>query len=307
MAIKIPPFIDRHIHFLRNGLPITVQEAEEIKRSLISSGILSICDMGHSSGIGLEVKRLWQSEPLQVRSCGYAIHKKGGYGSFLGTGVSDEKEISEVVRRIAREGADFIKVINSGIVSITPEMPVTDGGFSREELRVIVEEAGEMGLEVICHANSDRAIREAVSAGVTSIEHGFFVSEETLYMLKEESVSWTPTVYALLSFAIGQPVDVRSYLEGVIDRHLESVYIAHSIGVRLHVGTDSGSRGVSHGKAFFEELRLFKKAGLSDRDLIGCGCMEEREVSSGNYIILSDGGIEEATIEAVYFQGKRIL
>ncbi|MBI4768598.1 MAG: hypothetical protein HY787_29100, partial [Deltaproteobacteria bacterium] len=89
-------------------------------------------------------------------------------------------EIKSAVKNLAEFGADFIKIINSGIVSLREDHPVTEGGFSGEEWKVIEEEAALQGLPVRCHANSDRAIRQAVDSGVSSIEHGFFISRETL-------------------------------------------------------------------------------------------------------------------------------
>ena len=134
-----------------------------------------------------------------MHSAGFALFKKGTYGGFLGKGVSGKKEIQESIKALIEAGADFIKVINSGIISLRKEKSVTEGGFTKEEWEVIQEETGQQGIKIRCHANTDRAIRQAVTFGASSIEHGFFVRQETLHMMLERNVSWTPTVFALLS------------------------------------------------------------------------------------------------------------
>lgn len=158
--------------------------------------------MGHKSGLGLKFNKGFDRKspfPIKVRSAGLALHKKGGYGGFLGKAVSGNEDIRSAVQALAQSGADFIKIINSGIVSLQEEKPVTEGGFSEEEWKVIQEEAGLNHLPICCHANSDRAIRQAVDFGVSSIEHGFFISQETLRVMVEKNVAWTPTAIAFLS------------------------------------------------------------------------------------------------------------
>ena len=191
-----------------------------------------------------------------------ALNKKGGYGGFLGKGVSGKEEIRSAIQTLAETGADFIKIINSGIVSLQEEKPVTEGGFSGDEWKVIQEEAGVHGLPVRCHANSDRAIRQAVDFGVSSVEHGFFISKETLQVMAEKGVAWTPTAIALLSLKAFLSPEEQNRVDRIVDLHLEAINYAASIGVKLQVGTDSGSKGVRPGESFFKELQLFQKGGI---------------------------------------------
>ncbi|MBI4766851.1 MAG: hypothetical protein HY787_20030 [Deltaproteobacteria bacterium] len=181
--IKIPPFRDSHIHFMVDGRQATLDDCQDLSGRFLYQGIISIVDMGQKNGLGLKFKKVSDRKslfPIQVLSAGWALHKKGGYGGFLGKGISGKEEIRSAVKNLAVFGADFIKIINSGIVSLREDNPVTGGGFSGEEWKVIEEEAALQGLPLRCHANSDRVIRQAVDSGVSSIEHGFFISRETL-------------------------------------------------------------------------------------------------------------------------------
>jgi imidazolonepropionase-like amidohydrolase len=305
-VITIPPFEDSHMHFTFGGRPASTEELKGIMDACERYGIFSLKDMGHKSGVGLSVKKNAR-RGLSVRTAGYALFKKGGYGKFLGKGVKGKEEIVSTIREIAGAGADFIKVINSGIVSIKGSGIITDGGFSSEELKIIREETLKVGLELICHANSDPAIRSAVIAGASSIEHGFFISRETLRMMSESATAWTPTVYALWSLASLAEPSEKGYIERVVDDHLSSLHYAASVGVSLSVGTDSGSRGVRHGESLLEELRLWERAGLSPGEILSCACMDSGEIARGNYLVVRKDFFATGKIDAVYRNGIRMI
>ncbi len=302
--MEIPPFRDAHMHFIIDGRP-AAREVAVIGGNYAGRGIFSVNEMGHRSGIGLEAKVIL-SGTVSVRSAGYAIHRKGTYGAFLGKSVAGKEEIKRAVREIAEAGADFVKVINSGIVCTEGADLVTEGGFTREELRIIIAEAGERDLNVVCHANSDRAIREAVGAGAVSIEHGYFVSAATLHMMAEAGVAWTPTVSALLSLSPALRPPERAYIEKAVEGHLSSIYYASSIGVKLNIGTDGGSKGVPHGEPFFDELQMFRKAGLTFEQILSAACMGNDEIEKGNFLVVKKDFIASRKIEAIFKDGKQI-
>jgi hypothetical protein len=308
-VIKIPPFRDAHIHLMMEGRQATFEECHSLTAQFLYQGIMAVADMGHKRSPGLEFKKVSDQKspfPIKVHSAGLALHKKGGYGSFLGKGVSGKEDISSAVRNLAESGADFIKIINSGVVSLQEEKPVTEGGFSGEEWKVIQEEAAVLGLPVCCHANSDRAIRQAVDFGVSSIEHGFFISRETLQVMAEKNVAWTPTAIALLSLKAFLSPEERNRLSRIMAHHLEAMGHAASIGVKLQVGTDSGSRGVIPGESFYKELQLFKKAGLTLEQILFAACLDPEEVNQGNYLLVENNFIETERMEAVYINGVQV-
>ncbi len=298
-ALKIPPFRDTHMHFMLDGRPLTSGELRVIKDAYVTRGIFSVSDMGHRSGIGLHAKALFQAD-MEVRSAVYAVYKKGTYGSFLGKGVSGTAEIRKAVHEIADAGADFLKVINSGIVSAQKAGSVTDGGFSPDELHVLNETARSRNLYMVCHANSDAAVLNAIDAGAVAIEHGYFVSRDTLHRMAEARIAWIPTIFALQSLTKLSPPSEQVLIEKTVERQLSSVSYAASIGVILHIGTDSGSKGTAHGSSFFEELQLFRKAGLPAEQIISAACMDENEMSRGNFLIVT----RDFALEAVFKDGR---
>jgi hypothetical protein len=304
-VLKIPHFRDSHMHFTKQGKPVSPGEFSEIGYRCKKYGIFAVDDMGHKSAAGLEARKVLAAG-MKVRSAGWAIFREGTYGGFLGKGVSGREEIKKAVKEIWKAGADFLKVVNSGIVSLRGEGAVTEGGFPLEELKIIHGEALEHNLEIRCHANSEEAIGNAIAAGASSIEHGFFISKENIDAMAEKGVSWTPTVYALQSLASTLQEDEKRCLKGVIDRHLSSIHYASSIGCRLRAGTDSGSKGVCHGPSFFDELALFRRAGLTLLQILSAACVAAEEMEKGNFLLVKKDFITTRKIEAVYQGGECI-
>lgn len=260
------PLVDYHIHLFDEGRCLSLRDTvEKVLIRATVKGVVCFYDMGSKDGIGLELKRHFSG----IVTAGSALYKRGGYGSFLGVPIETPKDIVLAVRDNIQKGADFIKVINSGIVTTDPKLPITVGGFTLEELRIIVEESTSKGKKVYCHANGLKSIRDALLAGVASLEHGIFIDEECLHIMKERSVSWTPTAYALSSLALRtKDREQLRYLHSMIDKHLQAISRANELGVSIKAGSDSGARGLHHGVAFFEELKLLAKAGLSEEALL---------------------------------------
>ena len=303
--IRIPPFRDAHMHFMIDGRPAMVEALPQIRDHYRKCGVLSVEDMGHRVGIGLVAKRVLGGSFI-VRTAGWALYRRGEYGGFIGKAVSGNEEIRRGVADLADAGADYIKVINSGIVGTRRDEPVATGGFSGEELKALCMEAGERGLRVVCHANSDEPVRRAVLAGVSSVEHGFLISRETVLMMAEAGVSWTPTVVGLKNILPSLDADGRRYVEEVLEGHIIAIGEASLAGVNLKTGTDGGARGVQHGESFFEELLQFRKAGLSLESILSSACMSPRELEKGNYLLVKRDFMSTGEIEAVYEHGVRV-
>ena len=160
-TLKIPPFRDAHIHFTVDGKPATAEQLFVIRDDCVKHGVFAVTDMGHRSGIGLEARRILHSY-MEVRSSGVAIYKKKSHGAFLGIGITDKAEIKGVIKTIADSGADFIKVLASGIVCPRGGGLSTTVGFSLEELNIIADEARKRNLDFICHANAELFIKNAI-------------------------------------------------------------------------------------------------------------------------------------------------
>ncbi|MBW1912511.1 MAG: amidohydrolase family protein, partial [Deltaproteobacteria bacterium] len=170
------------------------------------------------------------------------------------------------------KGIDYIKIVQSGLNSLTRFGMESSPQFDQEELREAVRVGERMGLGVMVHANGRLPVRSAIEAGCNSIEHGFFMGDENLAMMAEKRIVWVPTVFTMEACS-------RIFRHGSIEydtarRNLEhqlsQIFRALDYGVLIAAGTDSGSPGVHHGLALVEEIRLFISAGLSLVAAIRC-------------------------------------
>ncbi|GBD99897.1 hypothetical protein BMS3Abin07_01944 [bacterium BMS3Abin07] len=286
-----PPFHDYHLHFSGRNSSGHI----EAETDLMKHGIFSVDEGGDSRGYGLEMERRLKS-PFRVKACGYAIYRKGGYGKYIGRGVSDVHEAKGLIDELISKGAGYIKVINSGVFDPASGR-ITKGGFERDVLEKITGYANKKGLDVTCHANGDDRIRDAVLAGASSVVHGFSVSGETLHMMRERGVSFVPTVNALNSLKkVAKTQNEKYIIDIAVDAHLNAIKEASDAGVRVLPGSDAGPPFLPYGSSFIEELEFFRKAGMSPEQILAAAVTDLSLQGQRAVFIVLDG----SRVEHVY-------
>lgn len=280
----LPSLIDAHVHLALDGIDFNRASAswsaEEHRQlvvrdafsRLLNAGIGIVRDGGDRAAINLEAKNLLNRGVLdgpQVITTGKAVREKGGYGSFLGEAYDDLEAITGQVEEAYMAGVDQVKVVVSGIVSFCSYDVVKGPLMSENALRTAVTSARRHGLKVMAHASSEDAINLAVRAGVDSIEHGYFMTAESLRQMADRGISWVPTILPvaaqanlpLASLRTQQEIEI---VERVYSRQLDMLEIALDAGVSLGVGTDAGAVGVKHGAALVDEMLLYAGALAND-------------------------------------------
>src|SRR6266542_314193 len=194
-------------------------------------------------------------------------------GADLGVKQAVEDGVDEMrskVREVRRAGADVIKVCTSGGV-LSPRDDPRHAHFDLDELRVCVAEARVGGLEVMAHAQGTDGIKNAVRAGIRSIEHGVYLDDEAISMMIEAGTWLVPTLVApqgvLAAAEAGAAMPeaaVRKAREG-IEAHRDSFQRAAAAGVRIAMGTDSGV--TPHGENL-RELALMAEGGMKPEDVL---------------------------------------
>lgn len=262
-CILIPGFCDYHLHFFKkNSL-----SDDAIIETLRSHGITEVFEGGDSRLHGF-ITRDAAAGRIEIKSAGCAIHRKGSYGEFIGRGVDSIQEARDLIDWLHHEGADYIKIINSGIFQ--PDTgAITPGGFEINDLTEIVQYAKDKGFYTACHANGEKAVRDAVESGVSSVIHGLYVSEETLSAMAEKRVHFVPTLnaFASLSALVSDDISAGNIAKAV-DGHMNAVRSAQEKGVRVLPGSDSGPSFIPYGRAYHNELKLFQKAGFPLEDIL---------------------------------------
>ncbi len=282
-CVVLPVLIDSHVHlcmsgsidqeFRRQQLQADYERLipliEEHLRHHFSHGILAVRDGGDRSGSVLRYLEEHQDKelhPLTVVSPGAAYHRRGRYGSLIGMGL-DQGESPAARFRRQKQQQPLVKLVNSGLNSLTEFGRQTEPQFSARELTELVDEAKGRGCRVMVHANGRVPVRMAIEAGCDSIEHGFFMGRENLELMAEKGVFWVPTIYTMKACALHadhyrtliDPKVAEKNLAG----QLEQLAQARELGVSVALGSDSGSIGVLHGESLIEEMKLFRQAGFS--------------------------------------------
>ena len=174
------------------------------------------------------------------------------------------------VRELRRAGADVIKVCTSGGV-LSPRDDPRHAHFDLDELRACVAEARAGGLEVMAHAQGTPGIKNAVRAGIRSIEHGVYLDDEAISMMLEAGTWLVPTLVApqgvLEAAASGAslPETVLRKARETVEAHRESFRRAVAAGVRIAMGTDSAV--TPHGENL-RELALMAEGGMKPEEVL---------------------------------------
>ena len=274
----LPGFIDCHVHgtyrardmrqHLLNAPTYNVLRSIDIFRETLACGITTARDMGGAdAGFRAAIEEGLIDGPRLLISLGM-ISQTGGHGDYwvpadmriqkrawLPNTVADGvEEIRRVVRELLMRGADFIKICaTGGITSITDSWD--EPQFTIEEIRTAVEEAAAKKRRVAVHAEGIDGIRNAVQAGIHSLEHGWFIDEGCVDKMIEMNTWWVPTL-ALVPLSMKKRGDDKSWAghqmgqEDVKDRQIYNLMQAQipvwkeavRRGVKVAMGTDQSHR-----------------------------------------------------------------
>ena len=170
--------------------------------------------------------------------------------------VSGAEECRRAVREQIAGGADLIKVYADW------EYPT----LTVEELRVVVEEAHKADRKVAAHASFPAGIRNAVTAGVDSIEHGSYADRPTLELMKEKGVWLVPTLGPFVNGVTAEDEGVREYFREQLPIVLAMVRTAREVGVKIASGYDAAEAKLAGTNA--REIVALRDAGLSNLEAI---------------------------------------
>ena len=198
-------FGECHAHIFMNGTDYRsavqthqVQANEAAVRSALDAyrkaGVTYVREGGDPYGASLLAGRLAPEYGIEYRSPVFAIHKNGHYGKIVGRGFGTLKEFHQRVLEAASDGADFIKIMTTGLLDFNDHGKVTGIPVDAEEVKEMVHIAHEEGFAVMSHTNGIYGARAAIEAGVDSLEHGNYMDEETIAMLADSNTVWVPTL-----------------------------------------------------------------------------------------------------------------
>ena len=239
-----------------------VQANEASVRSALEAyrkaGVTYVREGGDPYGASLLAGRLASEYGIEYRSPVFAIHKNGHYGKIVGRGFDTLKEYHQRVLEAASEGADFIKIMTTGLLDFNDDGKVTGTPVDEAEVREMVHIAHEEGFAVMSHTNGIYGTRAAIEAGVDSLEHGNYMDAETIAMLADSNTVWVPTLVTVRNLAgCGRYED--SVLTQIIHQAEVLVRLAYQKKVKVAPGSDAGAYMVPHGKGILQEWEAFRQ------------------------------------------------
>ena len=209
-------------------------------------GITYLRDGGDRWGAGAKARELAGEYGITYRTPLANLCKKGHYGGFIGENYADFKEYTQLVRQHRKEGADFIKIMISGLMDFDRFGVLSEEGFPAEEIRELVHIAHEEGFAVMAHANGARTVEAAAAAGVDSVEHGAYQDEASLSAMAQMGTVWVPTLSTVGNLR-GKGRFEETAVQQILESALENVRKFAAMGGLIAPGTDAGAWAVPHG------------------------------------------------------------
>lgn len=284
----LPGLIDSHVHLFMSGtndmnirrhqLDARYDEIKDVISNhldqLLSFGIAAVRDGGDKHGHALRYKTESpdiKKTPIQVKVAGKAWHRQGRYGSLIGRSPSESSTLSQAIATQGlKENTDHIKIVNSGINSLTQFGKETLPQFDLEEMKAAVKTANRLGLKTMVHANGKIPVRISAESECHSIEHGFFMGKDNLKRIADKNITWVPTAFTMKAYSKQLKSSGSEYetSQRNLDHQLEQIFQARNSGVTVALGTDAGSLGVFHGNSVIGEMKLLTQAGFSIQEAV---------------------------------------
>ena len=306
----MPGLIDSHVHlesetnpgayldrFVKNPGDVAYQALVYAKRNLMA-GFTTVRDLG-GTNIVISLRNAINKglvEGPRIFTAGVTIGTTGGHADDT-NGINDafKKDLgpedgvingvadaAKAVRQRYKEGSDLIKITATGGV-LSYAKDGAGAQFTDEEIRAIVQTAKDYGYKVAAHAHGKDGMKRAVLGGVTSIEHGTFMDEEVMELMKKMGTFYVPTVIAGRSSADSSKIpnyypEMVAKKAAAIGPIIQGTFAkAYKAGVKIAFGTDAGVFG--HGKNGYEfvlmneggmpVLEAIKSATVTAADLLG--------------------------------------
>ena len=239
--------IDRH----RDAVDIAfIQKCLEQYQKL---GFVYLRDGGDRWGVGAKARELAPQYGITYRTPLAPLCKKGHYGAFIGKTYENFREYANLVRQQKAEGADFIKIMISGLMDFDRYGVLSEDGLPAEEIKELIHIAHEEGFAVMAHANGARTMEAAAIAGVDSIEHGAYGDSDALAAMKDAGTVWVPT-FSTVGNLRGKGRFDETAVCKILDSALENVSEFADMGGLIAPGTDAGAWEVPHGSLTEYEL-----------------------------------------------------
>ena len=278
-----PGFFNCHVHIMYPvgfgaNKEFTLMEkafyAQKHCKEYLQSGVTFIRVVGTEENYDLQIKEAIQNDVIQgphMYCAGKMICMTGGHGWQEGIEADGKDACLKAVRTQLKAGVDLIKMMATGGV-MTKGVEPGNAQFTVDEMKIMVEEAHKAGRKTATHAQGLQGIKNALYAGVDSIEHGCFLDGECLELMKQQNTFLVPTLCApqciidkgvengVAKYAVDKTLKVK-------DAHVESVKKAYDKGIQIALGTDAGTPFNYHNNTAYE-MELLARLNIPNIDIL---------------------------------------
>ena len=264
---------DCHMHMILDGYEwksAIARHREKPHEAFIHQVLKTYQDLGYTYlrdggdrwDAGKRARELAAEYGITYRTPLAPLCKKGHYGAFIGLVWENFDEYRNLVVQHRKNGADFIKIMISGLMDFDHFGVLSEEPLEGWEIKELVHIAHEEGFAVMSHCNGARTAEAAVAAGVDSIDHGAYLDKDALQAMEDNGTVWVPTLST-----IGNLRGKGRFNEDAVCRILDSALqnVADYKGL-LAAGTDAGAWAVPHGST--TEEGYFAMAGVGEDRLL---------------------------------------
>lgn len=281
--VVTPGFFNCHVHILypvgfKFDTQFSLMEkafyAQKHCKEYLESGVTFIRVVGTEENYDLQIKEAIENHVIEgphMYCASKVICMTGGHGWQEGIEADGKDACLKAVRTQLRSGVDLIKIMaTSGVM--TKGVEPGNAQFTVDEMKVMIEEAHKAGRKTATHAQGLQGIKNALYAGIDSIEHGCFLDDECLERMKEQNTFLVPTLCAPQCI-IDKGVEngVAQYMVDktlkVKDAHVESVKKAYEKGIPIALGTDAGTPFNYHNNTAYE-MELLARLNIPNMDIL---------------------------------------
>ena len=259
---------DCHMHMVLDGVEwrnAIRRHSESVEEGFVRNALKTyqergfgyLRDGGDRWGVGALARKIAPEYGITYRTPLAPLCKAGHYGSFIGEKYADFREYTALVRKARADGADFIKIMISGLMDFDRFGVLTEDGLPETDIRELIHIAHEEGFCVMAHANGARTVEAAAKAGVDSVEHGAYLDAEALAAMKEAGTVWVPTLSTVGNLR-GKGRFSEPDVQAILESALKNVASFAKMGGMLAPGTDAGAWAVPHGS--LSEFELMRDA-----------------------------------------------
>ena len=267
---------DCHMHMVLDGADwkaairrhATCVDESWIRAVLVDyqrKGFVYLRDGGDRWGAGAKARELAEEYGITYRTPLSNLCKKGHYGAFIGEKYENLREYAALVEEKRKIGADFVKIMISGLMDFDRFGVLSEDGLPAGEIRELVHIAHEEGFAVMAHANGARTVEAAAAAGVDSVEHGAYLDADALAAMKENGTVWVPTLSTIGNLR-GKGRFNEGAVEAILESAVDNVNRFAAMGGLIAPGTDAGAWAVPHGS--LTEYELLAEALGPDADAV---------------------------------------